>query len=365
MSLEPIILAELQRGGPPLWVSGRTYPKGWEVRSPANLQRYVRKASGAGATDPSEDTDNWELWSKTVDTKLDALSQSVTSITAKLAAQPRKVIVYCPMSRAVKAPFTGWVRARIMGSAGSGAAGGISNRPSSGNAGTVAYVRVPVTKGDEIVVTLGAGGVVPAGISNGVNNGNAGGTTTVTGPNGLNATIPGGRGGVNGASPAPNAAPTGVDEYWPGGLGVAPLIAGWVCGGASAALLEGTPSGFDGGKGGPSAGAGAGIGGPGGNSGGEPGGPGGPDLTALTAGLGVGTETYCRLLLQVNGASNGAPGCGGKDGAYGGFGAGGGGIQNGTGGGGGRGGGGASSTNGYISGPGGGAFVTLEFEEKN
>ena len=124
MSLEPIILAELQRGGPPLWVSGRTYPKGWEVRSPANLQRYVRKASGAGATDPSEDTDNWELWSKTVDTKLDALSQSVTSITAKLAAQPRKVIVYCPMSRAVKAPFTGWVRARIMGSAGSGAAGG-------------------------------------------------------------------------------------------------------------------------------------------------------------------------------------------------------------------------------------------------
>jgi CTP synthase len=40
MNLDPIILAELQRGGPPLWISNRTYPKGWEVRSPANLQRW-------------------------------------------------------------------------------------------------------------------------------------------------------------------------------------------------------------------------------------------------------------------------------------------------------------------------------------
>ena len=63
MSLEPIILAELQRGGPPLWVSGRTYPKGWAVRSPANLQSYVRKVAGAGDTDPSADNDNWEPWS--------------------------------------------------------------------------------------------------------------------------------------------------------------------------------------------------------------------------------------------------------------------------------------------------------------
>ena len=52
MSLEPIILAELQRGGPPLWVSGRTYPKGATVRSLTNLQQYVRKVAGAGAADP-------------------------------------------------------------------------------------------------------------------------------------------------------------------------------------------------------------------------------------------------------------------------------------------------------------------------
>ena len=82
MSLEPIILAELQRGGPPLWLSNRTYPKGWEVRSPANLQRYVRKVDGAGATDPSADAANWEPWSKTVDTTLAQLATSVANVKA-------------------------------------------------------------------------------------------------------------------------------------------------------------------------------------------------------------------------------------------------------------------------------------------
>ena len=82
MNLDPIILAELQRGGPPLWISNRTYPKGWEVRSPANLQRYVRKVDGAGATDPSADAANWEPWSKTVDTTLAALATSVENVKA-------------------------------------------------------------------------------------------------------------------------------------------------------------------------------------------------------------------------------------------------------------------------------------------
>ena len=82
MNLDPIILAELQRGGPPLWVSNRTYPKGWEVRSPANLQRYVRKVDGAGATDPSADAANWEPWSKTVDTTLAQLATSVANVKA-------------------------------------------------------------------------------------------------------------------------------------------------------------------------------------------------------------------------------------------------------------------------------------------
>ena len=82
MSLDPIILAELQRGGPPLWISNRTYPKGWEVRTPANLQRYVRKVDGAGATHPSADANNWEPWSKTVDSTLAALATSVAYVKA-------------------------------------------------------------------------------------------------------------------------------------------------------------------------------------------------------------------------------------------------------------------------------------------
>ena len=86
MNLEAIILAELQRGGPPLWVSGRTYPKGATVRSLANLQKYVRKVAGAGATDPSADTDNWEPWSKTVDTAVASLAASVANVKAVVDA---------------------------------------------------------------------------------------------------------------------------------------------------------------------------------------------------------------------------------------------------------------------------------------
>ena len=86
MSLDPIILAELQRGGPPLWISGRTYPKGTTVRSAVNLQPYVRKQAGAGATDQSADTENWELWSKSVDTTLATLGSSVTSVKAVVDA---------------------------------------------------------------------------------------------------------------------------------------------------------------------------------------------------------------------------------------------------------------------------------------
>ena len=94
MSLEPIILAELQRGGPPLWVSGRTYPKGATVRSPTNLQQYVRKVAGASAADPSADSDNWELWSKTVDTTLATLATNIANVKAvvdAISAAPRGI----------------------------------------------------------------------------------------------------------------------------------------------------------------------------------------------------------------------------------------------------------------------------------
>lgn len=44
-----------------LWVSGTTYPLGYQVISPADLNVYVRKVAGAGTTDPKDDATNWKL----------------------------------------------------------------------------------------------------------------------------------------------------------------------------------------------------------------------------------------------------------------------------------------------------------------
>lgn len=45
------------------WVSGTTYAQGAQVWSPANYVTYRRKVAGAGTTDPSLDTTNWEpIW---------------------------------------------------------------------------------------------------------------------------------------------------------------------------------------------------------------------------------------------------------------------------------------------------------------
>jgi hypothetical protein len=42
------------------WISGTSYTEGDVVWSPATLQTYRRKISGAGTTDPSADSTNWE-----------------------------------------------------------------------------------------------------------------------------------------------------------------------------------------------------------------------------------------------------------------------------------------------------------------
>lgn len=44
----------------PLWISGGSYTIGQQVISPADYCAYVRKTNGAGATDPSSDTTNWQ-----------------------------------------------------------------------------------------------------------------------------------------------------------------------------------------------------------------------------------------------------------------------------------------------------------------
>lgn len=85
MNLDPVILAELMRGGPPPWVSGRTYPVGAVVRSPGNLQSYVRVTAGAGNTDPSGDDANWMILSKRVE---DAVAVCQTAVgTSRNAVQ--------------------------------------------------------------------------------------------------------------------------------------------------------------------------------------------------------------------------------------------------------------------------------------
>lgn len=43
------------------WVSGTTYDQGVTVWSPADFQTYRRSVAGAGTTDPSNDTTNWQM----------------------------------------------------------------------------------------------------------------------------------------------------------------------------------------------------------------------------------------------------------------------------------------------------------------
>jgi len=52
--------AAVAAAGATEWVSGTTYSEGDAVWSPVTYQTYRRKTDGAGATDPSADTTNWE-----------------------------------------------------------------------------------------------------------------------------------------------------------------------------------------------------------------------------------------------------------------------------------------------------------------
>lgn len=91
MNLDPLILAELQRGGPPLWTSGRTYMRGTVARSGTNLQPYVRTATGAGTTDPSADPDNWLRWNKSIEDALAGVGTAVGNLGNAVAGVATKV----------------------------------------------------------------------------------------------------------------------------------------------------------------------------------------------------------------------------------------------------------------------------------
>lgn len=67
----------------PRWVSGTTYTQGTIVWSPITFLSYRRKTNGAGTTDPSADTTNWQLASSG-----DVTLTGIQTITNKTIANP-------------------------------------------------------------------------------------------------------------------------------------------------------------------------------------------------------------------------------------------------------------------------------------
>lgn len=71
----------------PKWVSGTTYAQGNCVWSPVNYLTYRRKVAGAGATDPSADSANWELLGGVTPTGAQTLSNK-TLTSPELTTAP-------------------------------------------------------------------------------------------------------------------------------------------------------------------------------------------------------------------------------------------------------------------------------------
>lgn len=122
----------------------------------------------------------------------------------------------CFTSRTVTVPFDGYMEIRAMGAGGGGARAN-SGYGTGGYSGAWGCKRVAVTKGQSVVVTIGAGG---AGKTTSDGAGSAGGSTTVV-HNSVTYTAPGGKGGVyNTSRSSPNTIGAewdfGADSVWPG-----------------------------------------------------------------------------------------------------------------------------------------------------
>ena len=296
-----------------------------------------------------------------------------------LAAKARRY-EYVAFSRTITATGSGQAVLRCMG-AGGGGAGGTNAR--GGNGGTVATKTITVEAGDQLVVTIPAGGA--AGSSG--QPGSAGGVLTIVRSGTTLVSIPGGKGGPFNAVPTNNDAPTGADWYVLGGLGGN----GDKSGGGGAMIVEG---GTVAGRGGNTQySGGGGALGNGADSGGKHGGgslthatsvgPGDgfltPEMSVLRMAMPAPTPPYQSGSSYVPGSAGGFGGgssssttSGGSGGGFGGGGAGsattippgaggfggGGGGSNTNGGAGGFGGGGGGGT---VGGAGGQGFVTIEW----
>jgi len=298
-------------------------------------------------------------------------------------------IAYISASSIVTSRINGIAKIRCLGAGGAGARG---NFASGGNGGTVGVKTVPIKVGDQLTVTIPAGGAaVP---STATDNGGIGGALTVTGA-GVDIYVPGGSGGVQGAAstrPAANGVPTGLDWYILGGFGGMSANSSGAGGGGGAALLVGggawnggdcdatTTSAGGAGVGGSgsknSSGTGGYAGGSGGSASGDAHGPSinGTDIYNNNLATAIQDIRHSIVLVPVTGAGGlgrQSPGGGGGGSSGitqgGGFGAGGGAISasGASSGKGGTGGGGAGQnmSYGYTSGAGGAGFVCIEFLE--
>ena len=128
-----------------------------------------------------------------------------------LAAKARRY-EYVAFSSTITATGSGQAVLRCMGAGGGGASG---NNARGGNGGTVATKTITVAAGDQLVVTIPAGGAGGATDQPG----SAGGVLTIVRSGTTLISIPGGNGGPIKTAPTNNAAPTGADWYVLGGLG--------------------------------------------------------------------------------------------------------------------------------------------------
>ena len=278
-----------------------------------------------------------------------------------LAAKARRY-EYVAFSRTITATGSGQAVLRCMGAGGGGAS---ATNACGGNGGTVATKTITVEAGDQLVVTIPAGGAKGAPGQPG----SAGGTLTITRGGTTLISIPGGNGGPTGAAPTNNAAPTGADWYVLGGRGGL----GDRTGGGGAMIVEGgTVAGragnaqFSGGGGALGNGDdGAGKHGGGSLAHATSAGPGDgfltPEMSVLRLAVPMPVAPYHNGSAVVPGSAGSYGGGGGNGGAGGGGGFGGGGGGGGGNGGAGGFGGGGGGGGGNNGGAGGQGFVTIEW----
>lgn len=83
-------LSDFVGGSPQLWVSGTAYAAGKVVWSPTDYQYFMRKSAGAGSTDPSSDTTNWQ---PTGDRAIKSIQRGVIAIAGATATATITAVV--------------------------------------------------------------------------------------------------------------------------------------------------------------------------------------------------------------------------------------------------------------------------------